>query len=388
LPAPRDDYSAATCLVVVVLIKVLKGKRWLAMKAVRIHGVKDVRVEEQPDIVVEPNTVALSGGYTGVCGTDLHLYFEPEAFPGDFLRPAKLTGATWPQILGHEFSGVVTEVGAGVIDVVPGDSVAVFPYHFCGECPACSAGHTTDCEHMAFEGIQGRCGGMAQTKLVSANQCFKLPPGVDLILGALVEPMAVGWHGVTVSKVKRGESALVLGGGPIGIGTYFALRAKGVWPVIVSEPMAERRAILKRAGVEIVVDPAARDLLTEVRRHTSGQGVAATIDTAGSPEAFIEGMQCLAVDGRMVTIALYKRPIPLTRHLLAAGRSIRSSAVYSRDDFHQVIQAMQAGLISLKGDWIRIVDFEDVVQAMEAGRAGDGMKVLVRTPETEFASNG
>lgn len=351
------------------------------MKAVRIHGVEDVRVEEIPDVVVDSKTVALSGGYTGICGTDLHLYYEPETFAGDFLQPAELTGATWPQILGHEFSAVVTQVGAGVVDLVPGDRVAVFPYHFCGKCHACAAGHSTDCEYMAFEGIQGRSGGMAQTKLVNAHQCFKLPPEVDSVLGALVEPMAVGWHGVGVSRAVRGDSALVLGGGAIGIATYYALLAKGVRPIIVSEPMAERRAILERVGVEIVVDPAAQDLLAEVRRHTGGRGVAATIDTAGSPEAFIEGMQCLAVDGRMVTIALYKRPIALTRDLLAAGRSIQSSAVYTRDDFHQVIAAMQAGLISLKGDWIRIVEFEDVVQAIADGRAGDGMKVLVRTPE-------
>lgn len=324
--------------------------------------------------------VLLRGGFTGVCGTDLHLYVEPESYPADFSRAATLTGARWPQILGHEFSGEVTEIGSGVTNVKPGDRVAVFPYHHCGQCLACSAGHPTDCEHMAFEGMQGQSGGMAQCKLVDAELCFALPDEVDLALGALVEPMAVAWHGVGVADVHPGDSVLVLGGGPIGIGVYFALRAQGIETIIVSEPLAERRAALERLGIDHIVNPLVQNLQEEVFRLTGAHGVTATIDAAGAPHAFVEGMQCLAVGGRMVTIALYREPIPLTRPLLAAGRSIRSSAVYSRTDFREVIGAMRDGRITLDGDWVRFVDFADVASAIEDLHSGATMKVLVRTP--------
>ena len=355
------------------------------MLTVRIHGAQDLRIETlpNPSRPLEPGMVALSGGFTGICGTDVHLYYAPESYGEDFTQPAALTRATWPQILGHEFSGVVVAVGAGVTSVRHGDRVAVFPYHFCGKCAPCQASQPTDCELMAFEGIQGRSGGMTDLKLISEKQCFVLPETVGLDLGALVEPMAVGWHGVGRTGVGAGDSALILGGGPIGIGVFFALRAKGVGPIIVSEPSETRRAILRRVGVDYLVDPLTEDLPTQVQSWTDGKGVSAVLDVAGSPEAFVDGMRCLAVNGSMVTIALYERPIPLTRPLLAAGRTIRSSAVYDHDDYRAVISAMGQGLISLEGDWTQKVGFDDVAAAIEGLRAGTGAKILVRTPDPD-----
>jgi (R,R)-butanediol dehydrogenase/meso-butanediol dehydrogenase/diacetyl reductase len=99
-----------------------------------------------------------AGGYTGVCGSDLHLYFAPEAFAWDFSSPAELTGAAWPQILGHEFSGTMAAVRDGVTSVRAADRVAAFPYHHCRRCPACQAGDPASCALMAFEGIQGQSG--------------------------------------------------------------------------------------------------------------------------------------------------------------------------------------------------------------------------------------
>lgn len=356
------------------------------MWAVRIHGERDLRVENLPNPVLSPGMVVLHDGFTGICGTDLHLYYAPNSYGEDFSQPAALTDAVWPQILGHEFSGVVAEVAPDVTNLRPGDRVAVFPYHSCGNCWPCRAGQETDCELMAFDGIQGRSGGLAERKLIAADQCFLLPAGVNLELGALVEPMAVGWHGVDVSQVTQGNSALIVGGGPIGIGVFFALRVKGVWPIVVSEPSELRRETLRRVGVELLIDPLAEDLSTGVGAFTSGAGVTAVIDTAGSPQAFVEAMGCLAVGGNMVTIAIYERPVPLTRSLLAAGRSIRSSAVYTRDDFRAVIDAMDGGSISLQGDWVRYIDVDDIDTAIADLRAGASAKVLVRTPKGTLRS--
>jgi (R,R)-butanediol dehydrogenase/meso-butanediol dehydrogenase/diacetyl reductase len=152
------------------------------MKAIRIHGAEDVRVEVVNRPRATPGTVLIRNAFAGICGTDLHLFFAPESFNANFHQPAPLTGATWPQILGHEFSGTVVEVGEGVKSVAVGEDVAVFPYHSCGMCRACRSGQTTGCELMAFEGIQGRSGGMAEFSSVSAEQCFALPPSVGLAL--------------------------------------------------------------------------------------------------------------------------------------------------------------------------------------------------------------
>lgn len=350
------------------------------MKAVRIHGERDLRVEDVAEPSVEDGTVLLTAGFTGICGTDLHLYYQPESFGADFSAPAKLTGATWPQILGHEFSGLVSQVGAGVEHLAPGDRVAVFPYHYCGECFACRAGQYTSCEFMAFEGIQGSSGGMAGVKRVNADQCFVLPANVDLKFGSLVEPMAVAWHGVTLSGVEEGASALIVGGGPIGVGAYFALKAKGVREVVVSEPSAGRREILKRIGVEHVINPLASDLSGEVRLLTAGRGVDAAIDTAGAPRAFAGAMQSLAIGGSMVIIAVYEQPIELTRSLLFGGRSIQNSSVYTHGDFQAVINAMSRGMYTVDGEWIETITFDQVEGALQELGAGNGMKMVVESP--------
>lgn len=351
------------------------------MKAVRIHDKGDIRIEEleAPTLALAPGKVLLTGGYTGICGSDLHLYFAPETFPWDFSTPAKLTGATWPQILGHEFSGQVAAVGDGVGSLRPGDRVAVFPYHYCGECPACRTGRYTSCFSTAFEGIQGQSGGMAQVKIVDANQCFVLPDTVDLRLGALVEPMAVAWHGVALSAPGAG-AAVVVGGGPIGVGAYFALKARGVETVVVSEPSAVRRAVLAALGAQYVVDPASESLVDRVRDLTGGAGADVVIDCAGVPQAFPDALQSLGLGGRMVIVAAYEKPIEINANLLFGDKSIRTSAVYTREDFAAVIEAMGRGLYRTDGGWIETVGFEDVETALQNLRAGKGMKVLVETP--------
>lgn len=350
------------------------------MRAVRIHGKGDVRVEELDTPAVAPGKVLLTGGYTGVCGSDLHMYYAPEAFVWDFSRPAKLTGATWPQILGHEFSGTVAVVGDGVTNVKPGDRVAVFPYHYCGECPGCLAGDYTACRYIAFEGIQGQSGGMAQVKSIEAGKCFVLPDGVDLRLGALVEPMAVAWRGVELSGASETDAALVVGGGPIGLGAYFALTARGVRTIVVSEPSAERRAVLKAVGAEHVFDPASENVVDYVRGLTADIGVQVAIDCAGAPRAFPDAMRALGLAGRMVVVAAYEQPVELRPELLSGGKSIRSSAVYTREDFGEVIGAMACGVYRIDGGWVETTGFDGVEDALHHLRAGKGMKIVVETP--------
>ena len=349
------------------------------MKAIRIHGAEDVRVETVDRPCATSGSVLIRNAFTGICGTDLHLFFAPESFGADFHQPAPLTGATWPQILGHEFSGTVADVGVGVKSVAVGDNVVVFPYHWCRKCQPCLAGQTTGCELMAFEGIQGRSGGMAEFSSVAAEQCFVLPRSVDLTLGALVEPMAVAWHSIGVAQLQPSETVLVVGGGPIGLGVYYAARARGIETVIVSEPSQSRREILHTIGVAHVIDPTSEDLPERVRSVTRERGVDAVIDAAGSTVAFPDAMRCLAVNGRMVVVAVYEKPYQLTRHLLSGGRSIRNSEVYTHEDYRDVIEAMAGGLYNSATSWIEIVEFEKVEEAIRELNAGRGMKTLVRS---------
>lgn len=349
------------------------------MKAVRIHQAEDLRVESVASPEVEPGKVLLTGGFTGICGSDLHLYFAPRTFPWDFSSPAELTNATWPQILGHEFSGIVSAVGEGVHNVHVGDRVAVFPFHFCGECEACRSGDVDLCPKMAFEGIQGRSGGMAEVKIVDAAKCHILPDGVSLEMGALVEPMAVAYHGVGLSGAEGAQCALVVGGGPIGVGAFFALKSLNVPQIVVSEPSAERRAALRRIGVEHVVDPMEVDLAAEVHALSGGAGADVAIECAGAPAAFPDAMRALGMHGRMVIVAAFEKPIELRTQLLSGNKTIRTSAVYTPADFQGVIEAMAAGNYTTEGGWITTVPMERVEDSIHELRRGVGMKVLVAT---------
>jgi (R,R)-butanediol dehydrogenase/meso-butanediol dehydrogenase/diacetyl reductase len=351
------------------------------MKAIRIHAKEDIRIEDVQEPIIEPGKVLLKGGYTGICGSDVHLYYAPEMFVHwDFSKPAKLTGAKWPQILGHEFSGVVSAVGEGVDNVKVGDKVTVFPYHYCGECPACLSGDTTWCPNLAFEGIQGRSGGMAEVSIVDASDCFVLPATLDLRHGAIVEPMAVAWRGVSLANPDPQKAALVIGAGPIGLGAFFALKAKGVSNIIVSEPSASRREILRKNGAVNVIDPVAENLTEQVMQLTQGMGADVAIDCAGVPAAFLDALNCLGLYGRMMIVAAYSGPIDLMPHLLAGGKTIHLSATYTKQDFAEVIEAMDRQIYQTDG-WVDIIDFEQVEKTIHELHQGQHMKVLVASPE-------
>lgn len=123
------------------------------MRAVRFHGKEDLRIEEVDEPDPGPGQVKLRNAYTGICGTDLHVFFTPDASGFDFSTPDELTGATLPQVFGHEFSGEVVAVGEGVTDHSEGDRVAVWPLHSCGRCPACAVGLDSGCRRLACQGI-------------------------------------------------------------------------------------------------------------------------------------------------------------------------------------------------------------------------------------------
>jgi threonine dehydrogenase-like Zn-dependent dehydrogenase len=146
-----------------------------------------------------------------------------------------MTGEGIPVTLGHEFSAVIDEVGEGVSGLKPGDKVAIQPTIYDANCRACNLGLTNSCDSFGFIGLSGWGGGMSEYTTAPAEYCKKLPDDMSLEIGALVEPLAVGWHAVSTSPYKEGDSVLVLGGGPIGLAVILALLAKGCKNVICAE---------------------------------------------------------------------------------------------------------------------------------------------------------
>lgn len=347
------------------------------MKALQFHGKEDVRVDDVAEPTPGPGEVKLRNAYSGICGSDLHIYYAPEASGMDFSQPHPLTGATLPQILGHEFAGTVAEVGEGVTNVQVGDEVAVWGIYSCGECGACRKGLPNACEKITFHGVYSDGGGMAEYTTVTADRLHKLPDNVDLRMGALVEPMAVAWHAVKVSEIEPGATALVVGAGPIGIGTYFALRAAGVDNVIVSEPSAERRAAIEAVGASHVVDPINEDLGAAVAELSEGRGIDFAYDAAGNGGAFVQAISLLGARGLMTVVALHEKTVDFNPTMLVMGeKRICATLGYLQDEYDEVIAAMAEGKYDFTG-WVETTDLAGVADAMARLRAGKAMKILV-----------
>ncbi|MET1038314.1 MAG: alcohol dehydrogenase catalytic domain-containing protein, partial [Aeromicrobium sp.] len=246
------------------------------MKAAVFHAHHDIRIEEVADPGSPgPGEVLLRPSWCGICGTDLHEYAEgPIVIPA---KPHPLNQSVLPQILGHEFSAEVLEVGSAVTHLRAGQRVSVMPLLFCGECYYCRRGLAHLCVSMACVGLSYGWGGIAELAVVPASHCTVLPDGVTDLQGALVEPAAVAAYGVDVAGVRPGDRVLITGAGPIGALAALYASAAGA-EVIISEVNPVRAALAASLDVGEVVNPADTDVVALVRERTEGIGVDAVIE--------------------------------------------------------------------------------------------------------------
>jgi (R,R)-butanediol dehydrogenase / meso-butanediol dehydrogenase / diacetyl reductase len=274
------------------------------MKAARFYGPGDIRIDDVAEPTTRPGTVKVAVEWCGICGTDLHEYLEGPIFAPTAAAPHPLTGESMPITLGHEFAGVVAEVGEGVSRVGVGDRVAVEPYIICGSCDACANGRYNVCQTLGFVGLSGYGGGFSQ--YVVAEERWAHPLGdLGTDVGALIEPLAVAYHAVRLSGAKPGHTALVFGAGPIGLVTTAALKAAGVPEVVVVEPADVRKAKAPVAGADHVLDPTTTDVVAEVRELTKGRGADVSFECAGIDAVLKSAILSTRAGGTVVNVAIW-----------------------------------------------------------------------------------
>jgi (R,R)-butanediol dehydrogenase/meso-butanediol dehydrogenase/diacetyl reductase len=346
------------------------------MRAARLHGREDLRLEDVPEPSAGAGDVKLRVLYAGICGTDIHeLYDGPLWVPTG--RPHPLTGVQAPVILGHELCGEVVEVGDGVTTCARGDLVAVEPLQPCGRCAYCTSGAYNLCPTRAAHGLARDGGGFSELTVVEERMAHRLPPGLTPIQGALVEPMAVGVHAVKLTQAEPGAWAAVHGLGPIGLGVLLALRARGV-ETIASDPSARRRAAVEALGFRHVLDPGAGDVAEAIRDLTDGRGAVASVDAAGVPAALAAALESTAVHGRIVVVAVPLEPLTLPipafrRHEV----TLTMSGGQLAEDFHDTIAGMQRGDYPHEG-WVDVIRFDDLLaEGFEPLHRQEKLKVLV-----------
>lgn len=335
------------------------------MQAAQYIGNKSFELVEGTSVKPQAGEVRLNVGYVGICGTDMHIY---HGVMDQRVNP--------PATIGHEISGVVAELGEGVEGYAVGDRVVVRPLDWCGECPTCKAGHTHICQNLKFMGIDSP--GAFQTNwTVKARTLHKLPAGVDLKQGALIEPLSVACHDIRRSRLQAGEKVVVLGGGPIG--QLVAAVAKSVGAeVLVSEPNEARRKFSDSIGVKSV-NPIEQDLAAYVDEWTGTKGADVVFEVSGVQPAIEAMTQVAGRRGRIVMVAIHSQQPPIDLfQFFWKELELLGARVYEAEDFDWAIDLIASGKIDVAPFISSVSELQNIGTAF-ANMDGnpEGMKALV-----------
>ncbi|AOK28368.1 MULTISPECIES: 2,3-butanediol dehydrogenase [Burkholderia] len=272
------------------------------MKALQWHGARDLRVVDLDPAPVGPHEVRVAVVYCGICGSDVHEYADgPHAIPID--KPHPVSGRRAPLTIGHEFCGIVAEVGAQVNGLRLGERVAVEPEYRCRRCAYCAGGAYNLCESMGFAGLMGD-GGMADYATVPAYMLHKLPDDITLEQAAVLEPAAVALHALRRSGLRAGNACAIFGLGPIGLLLVMLAKAHGASVVAAVDVAPQRIEAALRLGATLACDARDPGFVDTIRAAAGGLGVPISFEAAGLQATLDASMRVLRKGGRMVMVGL------------------------------------------------------------------------------------
>lgn len=327
------------------------------MKVAVMNGVGEMGFVEREIPQPADNEVLVKLEYVGICGSDMH-YYETGRIGDYVVEP--------PFVLGHEPGGVVVEVGKNVTHLKVGDRVALEPGKTCGHCEYCREGKYNLCPDVVFFATPPVDGVFQEYVAHEAALCFKLPENVDTLEGALIEPLAVGFHAANQGGAHAGQTAVVFGAGCIGLVSMMALKAEGVSRVYVVDIMQKRLDKAMELGATGVINSMKTDVQEEIGRLTEGKGVDLVIETAGME---VTTRQAIHVTKKGATIVLvgYSKTGEMTLPLsLALDKELTFKTVFRyRHIYPMAIEAVASGKVNLKGIVSNIFNFDDIQAAMD-----------------------
>lgn len=288
----------------------------------------------------------------GICGTDLHAYEGTQPY------------FSYPRILGHELAGELVSID-GSTALSPGEAVTIMPYFHCGHCIACRSGKPNCCQHMQVCGVHVD-GGMREYLSVPASS---LLPGNGLSFDelALVEPLAIGAHGVRRAAVQPGEHVLVVGAGPIGLGVMEFARIAGGIVTALDINTSRLDFCQQQLQVPHVVDARSDNPIEQIRAITNGDMPTVVIDATGSLKAIEQGFSYLAHGGRYVLVGLQKGEICVSHpEFHKREATLMSSRNATRADFDHVMTALATGQINPLTYITHRVSFGQVADSFES----------------------
>ena len=348
------------------------------MKVAVMNGIGKMGFEERDIPTQKADEVLVKLDYVGICGSDLH-YYETGAIGDYVVEP--------PFVLGHEPGGVVVEVGEDVTHLKVGDRVALEPGKTCGHCEFCKEGKYNLCPDVVFFATPPVDGVFQEYVAHEAGLCFKLPDNVSTLEGALIEPLAVGFHAAIQGDAHLGQKAVVMGAGCIGLVSLMALKARGVSEVYVVDIMDKRLEKAMELGATGVINGAKEDVIAKVRELTGGLGTDIVIETAGTQITTSQAIH-IAKKGSTIVLVGYSKTGELTLPVsLALDKELTFKTVFRyRHIYPLAIDAVASGKVNLKGIVTDIFPLDEAQKAMDysVNNKADIVKAVIQiNPDAE-----
>lgn len=329
------------------------------MRAAVYYGPRDIRVEDDvPTPAPGPNQIVVEVRACGICGSDLHTYRY-----GVFEDLGMVLEGRDGRLMGHEFAGVVAEVGAGVEGIRVGDRL-------------CGIGRGAYAEYAVVDVLE--------------RNVHPLPEHVSFEEAATLEPFATSLHGVGLAAPQDGETIVILGAGIIGLGALQAIKTRSSARVIVVDGAGPRLEMARRFGADDVVNFTQGDPVEQIyalvgeqevpRLGYRGGNVDAVLDCAGAPNSSQQGLELLKQeDGRLVLVALFEHPGPLDRNVIVRKHvRLLGSWAWNTADFRLALELVASGKVDRRLLVSHEFALDDAAEAFKVQERGQAIKVLVK----------
>ena len=328
------------------------------MKVGTWRGGAKFTVDDVPEPQPGRGQVLVAVHTAGICGTDIHA--TQGLFPW---QP--------PLIMGHEYTGVIADVGRGVNPRLVGRVVGCEPSFGCGKCAECAAGRISQCPGAT------RVGGFAERVVLPATCVHPLPAGLDPVTAAMTEPAACCLAGLEQIQIPRGATAVVIGLGVMGMLTMVLARLRGAKRLIVSDPLEERRAIAKRLGAAVTVDPTRENLRERVMALTRNRGAELVCEAVGKPELVREALTMTKPTGALQLVGVNPKGSTLPLDLFDVHfREIRIGGAFGRGTaYRRALRLMPK--LRVKPLVTARFPLEKIEDAFAHATAGRGIKTVI-----------
>lgn len=321
------------------------------MKAIKVIEPFKVEIVDVPKPIIQKSDdviVRITSG--GICGSDIGIWNGTNSL------------ATYPRLIGHEFGGIVAEVGADVTSVKVGDKVAVDPVVSCGECYACKIGRHNVCSTLEVMGVH-RDGGFAEYVIADEKNIHKFNKDFDESLLGLVEPYTIGVEINNRAQITKGDKVLIMGSGPIGIAAMQVAKRNGA-EVIMTDLVKERLDKAVSMGADETVLVSEENLEERLMKFTDGQGIPVIIDTVCIPSSFEQSVQLACPAGRIVVIGLKNTPSAITMADITKKELTIVGSRLNCNCFDEVIAGFEDKSLNPEQLMTKAYNYKDVMDAL------------------------